>query len=79
MDDNGSIVFREFELYLFQYIQQSSDEAYCRLFRSEATGFHIMVDRTCQLTQYVLPSCKNLEQGFYAQSGRATKNFKRMD
>lgn len=29
--------------------------------------------------QYVLPSCKNLEQGLYAQSSRATKNFKSMD
>ena len=50
MDDNGSAVFWQFELYLFQYIQQSTDETYCRIFWFEATGFHIVADCTCFLT-----------------------------
>ena len=67
------------ELYLFQYCQQPLDEAYWRLFRSETPGIHFMADGACQSSQYVLSSCKGMEQGFYVESGRATQDIKRLD
>lgn len=64
--------FRQLELHLLQHREQQIEKTYCRLFRTEATSIHFLAYCACQLAQYVLPPCKGVEQGFYAQAYRAT-------